>query len=319
MNKPLAVGVDLGGSHVSAGIVDIEGRLLCQSEKTIKKSLGAKNIIENDIFGVINDCIEKIGDRREHVKGIGIGIPGRTDSKNGICVFAPNLKWENINIKDILNKKTDLPIFILNDVRAMAVGEKFFGNGQGFKNFICLAIGTGIGGGIVLNGQLVLGASEGAGEIGHITVDSNGPECGCGNRGCIEAFSSGPAIVLRACKILKKYPDSIMATEEFLSPKIIYEAALKNDPAAIHIWKDTGTYLGKAISSIVTTIDPELILFSGKVSRAIEFFLPHLRDELKLRAKMIDTEKIKFMNAKFEDDAGIIGNSARVFESLGLI
>lgn len=319
MNKVLAVGVDLGGSHVSAGIVDTEGNVLCQKERLIKRSDGAQIVIEKDIFGVISDCFEQIGSLEKQVKGIGIGIPGRTDSKNGICVFAPNLRWENVKIEKILKSKINLPTFILNDVRAMAVGEKIFGNGRGYENFICIAIGTGIGGGIVLNGQLVLGSSEGAGEIGHITVDINGPECGCGNRGCVEALSSGPAIVSRAFKILKKYPDSIMAQEEFLSPKIIYEAACKNDTAALHIWRDTGVYLGRAISSIATTIDPNLVLFSGKVSRAMELFLPTLKAELKVRAKMIDPDKIEFMGAKFEDTAGIVGNAARVFESLKLI
>jgi len=319
MDRSFAVGVDLGGSHVSAGIVDTEGRLICRYEKSIKKSDSAENIILNDLFGLIKECLDKVDSDSKYVKGVGIGIPGRTDSKKGICVFAPNLRWKNVYIAEILKEKTPLPIFILNDVRAMAVGEKVFGNGKNVENFVCIAIGTGIGGGLVLNGQLVLGSSEGAGEIGHITIDINGPECGCGNRGCAETFASGPAIVARGVKILNRYPDSIMATEEFLSPKIIYEAALQNDEAALTIWKDTGTYLGRLVASIATTIDPQLVLFSGKVSRAIDFFLPGLKAELKARAKMIDSEKIMFARSKFEDEAGIVGNAARVFESLKLL
>ncbi len=319
MSKKLAIGVDLGGSHVAAGAVNTEGEIITFSEKNINKSEKAKKIITNDIYGVIAGCLAQLGDDSKYVKGIGMGIPGRTDSKKGLCVFAPNLKWKNVDICTMLKEKTEIPVFILNDVRAMAVGEKEFGNGQGHDNFLCIAMGTGIGGGIISNGQLLLGADEGAGEIGHITVEPDGPLCGCGNRGCVESLASGPAIVIRAMEVLKKYPESILHKEEFLSPKIIFHAALNGDKMAQDIWKDTGKYLGRAIATIATTVNPELILFSGKVSGAMELFLPSLKEELKERARMVPTENISFMRAKFESNAGIIGSAARAFECLGII
>ncbi len=316
MSNHLAVGVDLGGSHVNAGIVDMNANIISSSEKDIKKGKKPRDIILDDIYGVINSCLEMIDKKRKFVKGIGIGIPGRTDSKKGVCVYAPNLNWHNVPIRDILQEKTDLPIYILNDVRGMAVGEKVFGNGKGVDNFVSVAMGTGIGGGIVMNGMLYLGAHEGAGEIGHITIDPEGPLCGCGNKGCVEAHSSGPAIVARATKMLPEYPESILTKEPYLSPKIIFDAASQGDQLALKIWEDTGVYLGRALAAIATTVNPQRVLFSGKVARALDFFLPALKKELKERARLIPTDEIEFMAARFEDQAGVIGNAARVFEQL---
>ena len=318
MDNRLAIGVDLGGSHVSAGVVDLNAEIISRAEKDIKKGKGHKGIILEDIYGVIQSSIDMIGDRAKNIKGIGIGIPGRTDSVSGMCVFAPNLGWHNVEIVSILKTKTDLPVTILNDVRAMAAGEKMFGNGKNVDNFVSIAMGTGIGGGIVLNGTLFLGSDEGAGEIGHITIEPDGPVCGCGNKGCVEALASGPAIVQRASKLLDKYPQSELCNEKFLSPKIIYDAASRGDKLSLKIWHDTGIYLGRAIAALATSINPRRILFSGKVSRAMDFFLPSLKQELKMRARMVPTEKIEFMNSRFEDDAGIIGNAARVFELFAL-
>lgn len=318
MSEKFAIGVDLGGSHVAAGAVSCKGEVSHRVDRDIKSGKPAVKIIKEDIWKVISDCKELVEKDGDEVIGIGIGIPGRTDSENGICVYAPNLKWRDVAIVSILNECTQLPVFILNDVRGMAVGEKLFGNGVGVRTFISIAIGTGIGGGIVIDHKLHLGNDEGAGEIGHITVEPDGPVCGCGNQGCVEALASGPAIVARTEKLLPEYPDSILQNQKFLSPKIIFEAAEESDPLALKIWHDTGCYLGRMIAALMAGINPQRVLFSGKVSGAIKYFLPGIREELKKRAKMFPENTPEIMVAKFKDNAGIVGNGARVFEKLEL-
>lgn len=312
------IGVDLGGSHVACGCVGLDGEITGYSEREIDRTESPEKIISEKVCGVIFDCMEKIGDLKRNIIGIGIGIPGRTDSKKGICVFAPNLGWHDVDVAGPIGKKTGLPVFILNDARAMAVGEKYFGNGRDCDDFICIAIGTGIGGGIVSGGRLLLGANEAAGEIGHVTVDPDGPECGCGNHGCVEALASRLGIVKRAQEAIKNGEPTILKSEG-LSSKDVFDAAEKGDGLSLKIWEDTGKYLGRAIASIATTVNPKRILFSGRVSNAWDLFLPSLKKELKERARMVPVEKMEFMRAKFEDNAGIIGNAGRAFEQLGLI
>lgn len=312
------IGVDLGGSHVACGCVSIDGEITGYSERPVDRTASPEKIISEDVCGVIRDCLEKNAAVRDGIKGIGIGIPGRTDSKNGICVFAPNLGWRDVNVSEPVSREFGLPVFILNDARAMAVGEKHFGNGKGCDNFVCIAVGTGVGGGIVAGGRLLLGANEAAGEIGHITVEPEGPVCGCGNHGCAEALASRLGIVRRAEDAIDAGAETILAREN-LSSKDIYDAAVKGDRLSLKIWEDTGIYLGRAIANIATTVNPERILFSGRVSNAWEFFLPALKKELKERARMVPVEKMEFMKARFEDNAGIVGNAGRAFECLGLL
>ncbi len=314
----VVIGVDLGGTHVSCGLVDLKGNIFGIYEISVDRTEKPEKIISHDLIGIIKKCIDQKSELKDRIKGIGIGIPGRTDSKNGICVFAPNFNWRNVDIRTPLEQTLNLPTFILNDARAMALGEKYFGNGKGVDDFISIAIGTGIGGGIVAGGTLLMGADEAAGEIGHITVDPDGPQCACGARGCVETLASRLGIVSRAEKMISEGGETEL-TKERLSSKGIYEAALRGDKLSMKIWEDTGIYLGRAISSIANIVNPRRILFSGRVSGAIDFFLPALKKELASRTKMAPVDKIEFMRAKFEDNAGIIGSAGRAFEQLGLI
>ncbi len=310
------IGVDLGGSHAACGCVDLDGNISCMCETEIDRENSADKVINENLIPLIEECKNKAKDK--NIVGIGIGIPGRTDSKNGICVFAPNLNWHDVDVKTPIEKACKLPVFILNDARAMATGEKYFGNGKGIDNFVCIAIGTGIGGGIVAGGKLILGADEAAGEIGHITVEPNGPVCGCGNRGCVEALASRLGIVKRAEEAIDSGVETVLKKEN-LTSKDIFDAAKQGDKLSLKIWEDTGIYLGRFIANLATTVNPQRILFSGRVSGASELFLPSLKKELKERARMVPVEKIEFMKAKFEDDAGIVGNAGRAFECLGYL
>ncbi|MDQ7822738.1 MAG: ROK family protein [Candidatus Eremiobacteraeota bacterium] len=317
--KPIVIGVDLGGSHVSAAAVDQKGTLLQFSERDIDNNKSADEILSGDIVPVIQETLEKISGVHAIVKGIGMGIPGRTDGERGVCIFAPNLKWREVQVREPLESLLHVPVFIINDVRAMTVGEKCFGNGRGFNDFICMALGTGIGGGVVANGKLVLGAIEGAGEIGHITVEPEGPLCGCGNKGCMEAFSSGPGVARRAMEALKRGASSILRDAPEITSKKVFEAAREGDALALEIWRETGIYLGRGLASIITVLNPRRILMAGRVSRAIEFFLPALKEELTSRARMVPPDFTEIVTARFGKDAGMIGTAAFAFEKLELV
>lgn len=188
-----AIGVDLGGSHLAAGLVDSSGKVHKLNEAKID------NLAEPKItLSQIAQTVKALTASCPKVCGVGIGLPGNHDSAKGICKFSPNFPaWHNVNVTSVLSKALHLPVYMLNDVRVATLGEFHFGAGKKVDNLVMIAIGTGIGGGVVVNGRLVIGKQEAAGEIGHMTIFPNGPLCNCGNHGCLESLASGPAIAAK--------------------------------------------------------------------------------------------------------------------------
>lgn len=317
------IGIDLGGSHVTAACFERQGRIHNKVFHDINPLEPPSEILNNGIVPAVCKAIEESGLDFSKIVGIGMGLPGALDSNLGICLFSPNLKWRNVPIKEPLEKALKLPVFILNDVRSATLGEKYFGAGRGFEHFVCMAVGTGIGGGIVANGKLVLGGCEGAGEIGHITIMPDGPLCNCGNHGCMEALASGPNIARRAKEALAKGEESIIRQMvknlEEISAETINRAAEKNDPLALRIWEETGRFLGMGVSMIITTLNPQRIIVGGRVAQAGELIFKPMREEIKKRVKMIPEDYTGIVPAHFKEDAGVVGAAALALEKLGLI
>lgn len=321
---PLVVGIDLGGTHVSSVVLDITGNLRCLQDDVIDLSDSPAEIIRGKIIPTVRRTLESLAQEdRSRLKGIGIGLPGNIDSKMGVCKFSPNFKWHNVQIRDPLQETLHLPTFILNDVRSATLGEKHFGAGRGFSDFVCCALGTGIGGGVVARGELILGALEGAGEIGHITVDPDGPDCNCGNFGCMEALASGPGIARRAraglsLGILSLLRDMVEDISQVTS-ETVHKAACQGDPFSLKIWEETGIFLGIGIANIVTILNPQRIILGGRVSRAMEFFLPALKRELNRRARMVPPDSTEIVPAGLGKEAGMVGAAALAMEKLGIL
>ncbi len=218
------------------------------------------------------------------IGGIGIGLPGLLDLEQGTTVFLPNLpgQWPNIPVRSTISEQTGLPVAILNDARAITFGEWKFGAGRGVDTIACFTIGTGVGGGLIVNGKLHMGIGGTAGELGHQTIDYNGPRCGCGNYGCLEAFASGPAISALGLKaVVQGLTTDIGKLVNYdlnkITPDVIAKAAAQGDPIAREIFTQVGRYFGIAIANILVTISPRKVVLGGGVAAAGELLFDPIR------------------------------------------
>jgi len=303
-----ALGIDIGGSHIAAGIINPNGELIARQSRDIDRSHSGASIIYQDLIPAIAGLLEAHPGLA--IAGIGLGLPGNINQEEGICLFSPNLQWHNLNLRKPISAAFNLPLYLLNDVRCAALGEQYFGAGRDCLNFICIALGTGIGGGIVVNGKLILGACQGAGEIGHMTILPEGPRCNCGNYGCWEALASGLGIT-------RRYREALSARQisppEHFNPKTIYQAACEHEPLALATWEDTGKYLGIGIANLITIMNPQKIIIGGKIADAWEFFYPALQAEIKARVKMVPWDCTPVVKAGLGANANLVGAAVQVF------
>ncbi|MHB2018864.1 MAG: ROK family protein [Candidatus Xenobia bacterium] len=315
------VGIDLGGTHVAAAVMTTQGQVLHRHECDIDRFADPQVILRQHVAGAVRTAMQASEVAR--IRGVGMGVPGNLDRVSGICRYSPNFRWHDVPIVAPLSDELQCPVFILNDVRTHTLGELHFGAGKGLKSFALLALGTGIGGGVVVNGRLLEGAHSAAGEAGHISVEPDGPECGCGNRGCVEALAAAPAITRLAqeaasrgeAPMLLKLAGSVDA----ISPLTLTQAGEAGDPAALALWERIGTWLGRAIASIIAVSDPEQVLVGGKVARAGEMLLAPARLEAGRRFRMIPPGTTPIVAATLGDEAGLIGGAALALESLGYL
>ena len=248
------------------------------------------------------------------IEGIGFGFPGQVDYKAGIVRNAPNIPgWVEVPIAKLIEDEFHIPTRVDNDVRCAALGELNYGAGKGCENLICITVGTGIGSGLIVNGKLVRGASNAAGEIGHIKLQMNdGPICGCGDTGCMEAFASGPSIVAMAEDYIRggkstKFRE--MANGGAITPYIVCEAAKAGDPVAQRIFTIMGEYIGIGMASVVNLLNPEKIIVGGGVADAGDLLLKPLTETLKKRAMKIAGSAVEVVPAQLGNTAGVIGAS----------
>lgn len=312
MSKKYKIGVDVGGTNVKVALVDKTGSIVYSDTVPTRAEMGYEYTISN-MIKAINDVMKEAKVTISNVEGIGFGFPGQIDCDNGIVRIAPNIPgWINIPIAEIVSKEFGVPVKVDNDVRCAALAELNYGAGKGATNMICITVGTGIGSGLIVNGKLVRGASNAAGEIGHIKLQMNdGPLCGCGDQGCLEAFASGPAIVAMAEEYVKggkstKYRE--LAKNE-ITPYYVCEAAKQGDVVAKKIFETMGTYIGIGLSSVVNLLNPEKIVIGGGVADAGEFLFAPIRETLKKRSMPIQGAAVQVVHAELGNSAGVIGAS----------
>jgi len=315
MSEKFAIGVDLGGTHIAAALVDIKGKTGKIQEIKISPEERVPHSVLDKIELLVNRVISEENISRDNIVGVGIDAPGFIDTINGICYFSPNFPgWKDIKVGPILQEKLKLPVMILNDVNAAALGEKFFGAGRGVKNIICMTLGTGVGGGIIIDNKLHLGASQGAGEIGHMTIEPDGPMCGCGNKGCFEAIVARGGIIRTAKEMILQNPDTLLANIEDINPLDVFEAAEKGDAVAQEIFKKIGKYLGIGISNLILVLNPEKIVIGGRIANASKYLFPPAVEEINKRVKMFPPETSELVVAELGPDAGLIGAASYVFQ-----
>src|SRR5512133_3630330 len=272
------IGVDLGGTNIVAGAMTVDGsRHLAMRSIPTNSSVGDEGVAERIVGlveGVFLDAISETGATRHDFVGIGVGAPGPLDRERGMVLVAPNLGWRDFPLRQRIHERVGLPTTLDNDANCATFGEWWQGAARGCHNVIGLTIGTGIGGGIILNGALYHGASDMAGEVGHTTIDLNGRHCKCGNYGCLEAYASGPAIATRAREVLVReesassMPAMVNGKLEAITAQTVYDAAKSGDQVANEIVRDTARYLGAGIANLLNTFNPDTVVVAGGVTAA---------------------------------------------------
>jgi len=264
--------------------------------------------------GLFMQMIEWAGMKKEDIGGIGIGVPGVLDLEKGETLFLPNLPgtWPHVPLRDTIAERTGLPTTLLNDVRSITHGEWRFGAGRGVDTVAVFAIGTGIGGGLVINGQLHLGIGGTGGELGHMTIDYNGPACGCGNRGCLEAYASGPAIAAAGMKavaqgLTTRISELCQHDLNRITPELIAQAARAGDEIAMDIYERAGCALGVSAANICVSIGPRRIIIAGGVAQAGDLLLNPMRRTLRERVSVMPIEQVEVVPSQLGDIAGVIG------------
>ncbi len=316
MEKPYVIGIDMGGTNTVFGIVDVRGNVI--SKSAIKTAVHDDvNLYVNDIYHELMKLIDAEGGI-DQIRGIGVGAPNG-NYYSGNIEYAPNLPWKGvIPFAKLLNEKFGVPVALTNDANAAAIGEMTYGIARGMKDFIMITLGTGVGSGIVIDGKLVYGHDGFAGELGHTTSIRNGRLCGCGKNGCLEAYSSATGVARTAREILETTnQDSILRNIPLadITSKDVYEAAKEGDQVAIDIFNFTGKILGEAFADFVAFSSPEAIILFGGLSKAGEFILNPIIENMEKNLLPIWKGKIKILFSELkESDAAVLGASALAWE-----
>lgn len=317
LEKKYSIGVDLGGTNIVSAIVNYQGEIVNSlkvptlaergKEATIKKIIEAihKNIVQSSVAP-------------DNIIGIGIGAPGPLDIKRGIINFAPNLPgWRDVPLRKILEDEFNIKVVLENDANAAAWGERCFGAGQGVNNLVCFTLGTGIGGGIIIDGKIYHGNNYGAAELGHMTVNKDGPRCNCGNYGCLEAYSSATGIKNRIKNRIKEGIKSKFLNFdnddelfESLRLKLIFETARKGDKLTKSVVEEAISYLGIAIANIANILNPEMVVLVGGITNEGDKLLIPLKREVRKRAFYSNYKSLKIVIGKLDGNAGVLGAAA---------
>jgi glucokinase len=310
------IGVDLGGTNIVAGAIREDGSdvVALRSEPT-RADQGADAVIDRIsrmIDTVIAETIAQTGTRRADVIGIGVGAPGPLDRERGIVVTTPNLGWTNFPLRQVIAERTGIATRIDNDANCATLGEWWLGAAQGGRNVIGMTIGTGIGGGIILDGKLYHGSSDVAGEIGHATIDITGRLCKCGNYGCLEAYASGPSIAARAREAVTGDEESLLyrivqGDLERITAANVYEAAKLGDEAAVDVVRETARFLGAGIANLLNIFNPDVVVIAGGVTQAGATLFEPLRKEVRKRAFRPAVDSCRIVPGSLPGSAGVVG------------
>jgi glucokinase len=310
------VGVDLGGTNIVVGAMPVDG----SSQHALRSQPTRPELGEESVIGRIVDMVEEVigvttaetGAAREDFLGVGIGSPGPLDRERGTVIFTPNLGWRNVALRDVVASRVSLPATLDNDANCATVGEWWCGAAKGGRNVVGVTIGTGIGGGLILDGRLYHGASDVAGEIGHTTIDSTGRRCKCGNYGCLEAYASGPAIADRAREALADNEASLLTElaggdPARITARTVYEAAGRGDVIAREVVRDTARFLGAGIANLLNIFNPDVVVLAGGVTDAGVALYEPLRAEVRRRAFRPAVDACRIVPGSLAGSAGVVG------------
>ncbi len=317
MEKPYVVGIDIGGTNTVFGVVDARGTVLYSSSIKTGKYVDIEDYVTALGIG-LTQVIDQAGGP-EKIKGIGVGAPNG-NYFNGCIEFAPNLPWKGkIPLAQLISEKVGgIPVALTNDANAAAIGEMTYGAARGMKDFIVITLGTGVGSGIVINGNLVYGHDGFAGELGHVIVRRNGRQCGCGRQGCLEAYTSATGVARTAREYLEIRKDESLLRDfdpSDITSKDVYDAAMKNDKLALEIFETTGSMLGEAFANFVAFSSPEAIILFGGLTKAGDLIMEPIKRAMEANMLKVFEGKTKVLFSQLkESDAAVLGASALGWE-----
>lgn len=318
MDKPYAIGIDVGGTNTVVGIVDKRGQILRKGSLATSKHADVEEYLD-ELAEVIEELIANTASK-DQIKGIGAGTPNG-NYFTGSIEFAPNLRWKGvIPFAQLLEDRVGIPVALTNDANAAAIGEMTYGAARGMKDFIVITLGTGVGSGIVVNGQLVYGSDGFAGELGHVIVRRNtGRVCGCGRIGCLEAYTSATGVARTAREHLEMKTDVDTQLRNIpideITSKDVYDAAKAGDKLAIDIFNFTGEMLGEAFADFVAFSSPEAIILFGGLARAGDLIMNPIQEAMEKNLLSIYKDKVKLLFSELkESDAAVLGASALGWE-----
>ena len=302
-DRKLIFAADLGGTHLRAATVDRRGQIHSRFKQNTPQNSEAAAIVDAVVSAVHE--FQKTAE----ISAVSLVVPGTVKVEEGVVVKAPNLPClDGFRLAAALTERLGLPAILENDANAAAVGEMWQGAAVGCKTIICLTLGTGVGGGIILNGELWRGVDGAAAEIGHMCVDPfGGVACTCGSRGCLEVFASATAIVRMTREASPRYPDSILQGREDRTAKMIFEAGQQGDELALEIFRRMGVYLGIGLANLINILNPEMIVIGGGVVNGWALFEKHMHQQVEERAFPLLAARVKIVRAKCGDDAGLLG------------
>ncbi|MDD5465209.1 MAG: ROK family protein [Candidatus Omnitrophica bacterium] len=306
MVKKYIIAIDLGGTNLKCALLDSSLRIKAKNSFSTK-SFDNKHKLIDGVADSVNSFILSRKLSRDIIFGVGIGLPGPVDTLRGVVHFLPNIPgWKNVGFKKILERKTKLPVCIDNDAKLMALAEHRIGSARGYANALCLTLGTGVGGGLIINGALYRGADNAAGELGHIPLNEEGPLCGCGGKACLEAYIGNAAIIKDAHKLFG----------HGISLEELSRLARDKNAKAVKLWSRVGQKLGVALSGIVNLLNLDAIVIGGGISEAGAVLFENVKQTILQRAMSVQAKRVKIFKAKLGNNAGVIGAGFLVKERL---
>jgi glucokinase len=320
MKHPWAVGVDFGGTSVKVGLVSPTGRIAAIRVLPTRQLRRPQHFVER-VAGAVESLAGAAGARVRSLAGVGVGAPGPVDAARGVIHSMVNVPgWREVPLGLLLARQLGCRCFVDNDANCYALAEWRLGAGRGADHLVCLTLGTGVGGGLILNGSLYRGASGAAGELGHMVVDPHGPRCGCGRRGCLESLVGTAAIVRLGRVALKRGAQPlgrlVREANGRLMPRLVGRSARAGDPLSRQVWVEVGRRLGTGVANLVNLFNPECVVIGGGIANNWRLFAPTLRAVVRREAMAVPRRAARLVRARFTDTAGIVGAAVLVWSEL---
>lgn len=313
-NSGVVFAADLGGTHLRAATVDQSGKIHFRMKQNTPQAETPDEIVCALVLAV-RECEKHCAAAGEVIRAVSVVVPGSINADAGVVVKAPNLpSLDGFSLTAALTEKLRRPAILENDANAAAIGEMWQGAGRDRRTIVCVTLGTGVGGGIILDGKLWRGVNDSAAEIGHMCVDPfGGVACMCGSSGCLEVYTSATAIVRMTREARPRYPDSVLPASDNLTSETIYRAGIKGDELALEVFRRMGVYLGIGLANLINILNPEMIVIGGGVANAWDLFARHMNHEVAERAFPLPAAEVKIVPAECGDDAGLLGAARLAF------